>query len=75
MGEGSPVASPMPKSVLPMPKGRMFCVPFTDGVTWYIFIAYAFPNYMVVRILFHLMGVFSAFIVIGLIRDNEGAVY
>ena len=39
-----------------------------------VFIAYVFPNLMVVRILSHLMGVFSAFIAIGLIRDNEGAV-
>ena len=39
-----------------------------------IFIAYVFPNWMVVRILSHSMGVFSAFIAIGLLRDNEEAV-
>ena len=39
-----------------------------------VFIVYVFPDWMVVRIPSHWMGVFSAFIVIGLIRDNEGAV-
>ena len=38
IGGGSPVAAPMPKSVLSygreyqLLRGRMFCVPFTDGV-------------------------------------------
>ena len=39
-----------------------------------VFIAYVFPNWMVVRIFFPLDRVFSTFIAIGLIRDNEGAV-
>ena len=42
IGGGSPVATPMPKSVLfcgreyQLLRGRMLCVPFTDGVTWYL---------------------------------------
>ena len=41
IGGGSPVTSPMPKSLSDETKdqllrGRMFCVPFTDGVTWYL---------------------------------------
>ena len=41
IGGGSPVASPMPKSITDERKyqllrGRMFCVPFTDEVTWYL---------------------------------------
>ena len=41
IGMGSPVTSPMPKSISDERKdqllrGRMFCVPFTDGVAWYL---------------------------------------
>ena len=41
IGGGSPVASPMLKPVTDERKnqllrGRMFYVPFTDGVTWYL---------------------------------------
>ena len=42
MGGGSPVASLMAKSVLPeerkdqLLRGRMFCVPFTNVVAWYL---------------------------------------
>ena len=39
-----------------------------------VFIAHVSPNWMVTRIFFPLDGIFSAFIVIGLIRDNEGEV-
>ena len=41
IGGGSPVASPMPKSITDERKdqllrGRMYYVPFTDGVAWYL---------------------------------------
>ena len=43
IGGGSPVAAPMPKLVLSCRKnrltalgGRIFCVPYTDRVTWYL---------------------------------------
>ena len=41
IGGGSPVASPMPNSITDERKdqllrGRMYCVPFTDGVAWYL---------------------------------------
>ena len=41
IGGGSPITSPMPKSITDERKdqllrGRMYCVPFTDGVAWYL---------------------------------------
>ena len=41
IGGGSSVTSPMPKSVYNERKdqlfrGRMFCIPFIDGVAWYL---------------------------------------
>ena len=41
IGGGSPVASPMPKSVTDERKyqllrGRIFYIPFTNGVVWYL---------------------------------------
>ena len=57
---GSLVAAPMPKSVLScereyqLLRGRMFCVPFTNGGGM-VFIVYVFPNWRVTRILSHWM--------------------
>ena len=72
------MAAPMPKSVLPCRdkistalRVNVLCTFHRWGVL--VFIAYVFPNLMVVRIFFPFDEVFSAFIAIGLIRDNEGA--
>ena len=52
----------------------MFCVPFTDWGAPGIY-SICFSQLDGGKDSFLLAGVFSAFIVIGLIRDNERAVY
>ena len=81
IGEGSPVASPMPKSVffffmkekINCLEGK--CCTYLLPMGWLGIYSICFSQLDGGKDSFPLDRVFSACIIIGLIRDNKGAVY